>query len=80
MVDLERREQFEDEGAHFESRYFLTLVWLPPAESSGQAERFLYEGREHDGPDPHGMLHTFMDRTDRCWPRWTGSCPRPLAR
>ena len=37
MVDLERREQFEDAGAHFESRYFLTLVWLPPAESSGCA-------------------------------------------
>lgn len=65
MVDLERREAFEDEDAHFESRYFLTLVWLPPAESSGRAERFLYEGRERDGPDPHGMLHAFVDRSDR---------------
>ncbi len=65
MVDMERREQFEDEGAHFESRYFLTLVWLPPAESSDRAARFLYEGREHDGPDPHGMLHAFVDRSDR---------------
>lgn len=65
MVDLERREQFEDEGAHFESRYFLTLVWLPPAESSDRAARFLFEGREREGPDPHGMLHTFLDRTDR---------------
>ncbi|MFE8874159.1 conjugal transfer protein TrbE [Acetobacter persici] len=65
MVDLERREQFEDEGAHFESRYFLTLVWLPPAESSGRAERFLYEGREHDGADPHGILTSFIDRSDR---------------
>lgn len=65
MVDLERREAFEDEGAHFESRYFLTLVWLPPAESSGRAERFLYEGRERDGPDPHGLLRNFIDRTDR---------------
>ncbi|MFS3137092.1 conjugal transfer protein TrbE [Gluconacetobacter sacchari] len=65
MVDLERREAFEDEGAHFESRYFLTLVWLPPAESSDRAARFLFEGRERQGPDPHGMLHAFVDRTDR---------------
>src|SRR6516225_2743353 len=28
LVDLERREQFQEEGAHFESRYFLTFVWL----------------------------------------------------
>ncbi|WP_323993249.1 conjugal transfer protein TrbE [Nguyenibacter sp. L1] len=65
MVDLERREAFEDEGAHFESRYFLTLVWLPSAETSGRAERLLYEGMERDGPDPHGLLRNFIDRSDR---------------
>ncbi|MFT9089935.1 MAG: conjugal transfer protein TrbE [Gluconacetobacter sp.] len=65
MVDLERREAFEDEGAHFESRYFLTLVWLPQAETSGRTERLLYEGMERDGPDPHGLLSSFIDRTDR---------------
>ncbi|MFT9073955.1 conjugal transfer protein TrbE [Gluconobacter potus] len=65
MVDLERREAFEDEGAHFESLYFLTLVWLPPAESSDRAARFLYEGMERDGPDPNGMLRSFIDRTNR---------------
>src|ERR1700712_3927854 len=27
LVDAERRAQFEEEGAHFESRYFLTLLW-----------------------------------------------------
>ena len=30
LVDAERRAQFEEEGAHFESHYFLTLLWLPP--------------------------------------------------
>ena len=32
LVDEERRAQFEAHGVHFESRYFLTFVFLPPAE------------------------------------------------
>ena len=31
LVDLERREQFAEEGAQFESAYFLTRQWMPPA-------------------------------------------------
>ena len=30
LVDAERRAQFEEDQAHFESAYFLTLVWMPP--------------------------------------------------
>ena len=30
LVDAERRAQFEEEGAHFESAYYLTFVFLPP--------------------------------------------------
>ena len=49
LVDAERRAQFEEEGAHFESRYFLTLLWLPPADDAARAEAWLYEGRARDG-------------------------------
>ena len=45
LVDDERRAQFEEEGAHFESRYFLTLLWLPPADDAARAEAWLYEDR-----------------------------------
>ena len=38
LVDAERRAQFEEEGAHFESGYFLTLLWLPPADDAARAE------------------------------------------
>ena len=38
LVDAERRAQFEEEGAHFESRYFLTFLWLPPADDAARAE------------------------------------------
>src|SRR6202158_4797807 len=32
LVEAERRAQFEEEGAHFESAYYLTLLFLSPAE------------------------------------------------
>jgi type IV secretion/conjugal transfer VirB4 family ATPase len=65
LIDAERRAQFEEEGAHFESRYFLTLVWLPPAEDTARAEAWLYEGRSRDGADWRAALAGFIDRTDR---------------
>ena len=45
LVDAERRAQFDEAGAHYESSYYLTLVWLPPAEDAARAESWLYEGR-----------------------------------
>jgi type IV secretory pathway VirB4 component len=44
LVDAERRAQFEEAGTHYESSYFLTFVYLPPAEGTARAERLLYEG------------------------------------
>ncbi|MCP1927793.1 type IV secretion system protein VirB4 [Bradyrhizobium elkanii USDA 61] len=65
LVDLERRDAFEEAGAHFESRYFLTFVWLPPAEDASRIEGWLYEGRTQSGVDPHELLRGFVDRTNR---------------
>jgi len=65
LVDSERKAQFEEEGAHFESRYFLTFLHLPPAEDAAKAEGWLYEGSDRRGVDPHEVLRTFVDRTDR---------------
>ncbi|MGY3585592.1 type IV secretion/conjugal transfer VirB4 family ATPase [Bradyrhizobium sp. USDA 4341] len=65
LVDLERRDAFEEAGAHFESRYFLTFVWLPPAEDASRIEAWLYEGRAQSGVDPYELLRGFVDRTNR---------------
>jgi hypothetical protein len=65
LVDLERQDAFEEAGAHFESRYFLTFVWLPPAEDTSRVEGWLYEGRSQTGVDPWKLLHGFVDRTNR---------------
>jgi len=65
LVDAERKADFEEAGAHFESSYFLTFTFLPPAEDAARAETWLYEGRERSGVDPHEALTGFADRTDR---------------
>ena len=65
LVDAERKADFEEAGAHFESSYFLTFTYLPPAEDAARAETWLYEGREKTGIDPNEVLTTFADRTDR---------------
>ncbi len=65
LADLERQDSFEQAGVHFESRYFLTFVWLPPAEDASRAEAWFYEGRSRTGVDPWELLRGFIDRTDR---------------
>ncbi|WP_066652639.1 MULTISPECIES: conjugal transfer protein TrbE [Sphingomonas] len=65
LVDRERREQFREEGAHFESGYYLTLLWMPPPEEAARAEGWLYEGKASTGVDPKELVKSFADRTDR---------------
>lgn len=45
VIDDERRQQFMDEGAHFESEYFLALTYLPPVESEEKFKGWMFEGQ-----------------------------------
>lgn len=66
LVDAERRAQFEEAGAHYESSYFLTFLYLPPEEGAARAERLLYEGRDRTvGADAREVLRGFVDQTGR---------------
>jgi type IV secretion system protein VirB4 len=65
LVDQERKAQFEEAGAHFESSYFLTFLFLPPADEAARAEHWLYEGRSSRTLDWREVLRGFVDRTDR---------------
>ena len=66
LVDAERRAQFEEAGAHYESSYFLTFLYLPPAEGTARAERLLYEDSNRTvDADAREILRGFMDRTNR---------------
>lgn len=70
LVDEERRAGFEAEGTHFESRFHLTLVWLPAADGSDTAGRSLV-GRPEDDlsktkrRDWRAALASFIAETDR---------------
>lgn len=64
LVEAERKAGFEEEGSHYESSYFLTFLYLPPAEKAARMESWFYEGRERNSLDPHDVLKTFVDRTD----------------
>jgi type IV secretion/conjugal transfer VirB4 family ATPase len=66
LVDVERRAQFEQEGAHYESSYFLTFLYLPPAEEAGRAARLLYEGRDRNqDAEAREVQRGFVDRSER---------------
>ena len=65
LIDAERKAEFEEEGSHFVSDYYLTFLWLPPAEDAARAESWLYEGRETSGVNPWELVRGFADRTER---------------
>lgn len=66
LVDQERRAAFLGEGTHFESRYHLTLVWLPAPDSAEAAGRSLVERPDAGmGRDWRAALAHFIAETDR---------------
>ncbi|MBN9268610.1 MAG: conjugal transfer protein TrbE, partial [Hyphomicrobium sp.] len=67
LVDQERYASFSADGAHHESRYYLTLLYLPPPEHQGRAERLLYERQEGYSAeaDVWGQLAWFETETTR---------------
>ncbi len=65
LVEEERRAAFEQSSSHFESRYHLTLQYLPPEESRARAAGMLYENRASEGVDWRDRLTAFVAETDR---------------
>ncbi|SFI53258.1 conjugal transfer protein TrbE [Caulobacter sp. UNC279MFTsu5.1] len=65
LVDHERRAAFLEEGAHFESRYYLTLVYQAPADQTGWLAGLFVEGRTQASTDWRAELTGFIDRTNR---------------
>jgi type IV secretion system protein TrbE len=76
LVDAERRASFEGGRDHFESRYHLTLVWLPPADAGARAERALVESKAGaERRDWREALGQFVADTDRALDLLAGLMP-----
>ena len=67
LVDEERKAAFLDEGAHHESRYYLTFLYLAPPDAASRAERLFYERPDGNAGtvDPRVYLEAFLTETDR---------------
>ncbi len=80
LVDAERRAAFESAGAHFESRYYLTLTFLPPPDGTDRAGRLLVErGDDLKGRDWRQALDRFVAETDRALDLLAGFMPEVRA-
>lgn len=75
LVDEERRAAFEESNQHFESRYHLTLAFLPSEESRARAAKVLYENAPGEGVDWQGRLDAFVAETDRVFDLLDGVMP-----
>ena len=64
LVDRERCEEFAS-GAHFESGYTLTLLYLPPPESRARASQWMIESAVTSNVDWREHLSAFVTQTDR---------------
>ena len=80
LVDQERRAAFESAGAHYESRYYVTLTFLPPPDQADTAGRALVE-RSDDvkGRDWRQALASFVAETDRALDLFAGFIPEVRA-
>ncbi|PWB79806.1 MAG: conjugal transfer protein TrbE, partial [Methylocystaceae bacterium] len=80
FVDEERRAAFEGKVSHFESRYHLTLLFLPPPDRQMRAESaFLDSGRKGEGRNWRRELDGFLDETDRALGLLSGFMPEVRA-
>ena len=68
LVEQERRLRFEETGDQFESDYYLTLLWLPPIDAKGRAEKALIQRAEDHDPDGwRRRLETFISQCERAY-------------
>jgi len=61
LIDQERRVAYEAEGAHYESRYVLTVTYLPPPDAEHTIATFFIDGERlpHTTPGASRVLETF---------------------
>jgi type IV secretion system protein VirB4 len=64
LIDEERRQQFSAEGTHFESEYFLSLTYLPPAQHEERVKGWMFDGASRPKSAAERALDFFRSRVD----------------
>ncbi|MCW1430912.1 conjugal transfer protein TrbE [Novosphingobium sp. JCM 18896] len=68
LIDEERRGAFEAAGQHYESRYYLTLTFLPAVDQAESAGRLMIEREASgEGRDWRQALAAFVAETNRAF-------------
>lgn len=68
LVEQERLLRFEETADQYESSYYLTLLWLPPIDATGRAEKALIERSEkHDAKGWRDRMETFIAQAGRAY-------------
>lgn len=76
LVDEERRASFNSAGAHFESRFHLTLTWLPPGDSGEAASRTLVDRPDaQNSRDWRLALASYVSEVERALDLFAGFMP-----
>lgn len=66
IVDQERKAAFEEVGHYHESRYYLTLAFMPPADKTSRAAKLVIETPQDDSDEAAlDHLARFISETDR---------------
>ncbi len=76
ILDKERQASFEGAKDHYESRFHLTLVWLPPPDAQARTERALIESSAPQAErNWRDMLARFVADTNRALDLLSGFMP-----
>lgn len=76
FIDAERKAAFQQEDAHFETKYYMTFTYLPPSDSVGKAEALLIENApEGKDADYRRHLDLFINVTDQACDILSGFMP-----
>lgn len=62
LIDTERKQQFEREGSHFESEYFIALTYLPPSQAEEKVKGWMFEGEAKGKAPAQRALEHFQAR------------------
>ncbi len=74
LIDEERRDSFQGNN-HFESAYYLTLLYLPPPERKSRLAGLFLENGARDTVDYAAHLIRFVDETNRVFDLMHGVFP-----